>query len=41
MTPLGRVGTPDDVAQLALALLSDAGAYVTGQIVTADGGYTV
>lgn len=36
--PLGRVGRPDDVADVVCALLSDAMRYVTGQALTVDGG---
>ncbi len=36
--PLGRVGVPDDVARVALFLVSDAAAFVTGSIVPVDGG---
>ncbi|MFT3786719.1 MAG: SDR family oxidoreductase [Tepidisphaeraceae bacterium] len=36
--PLGRAGTPEDVAKLVLFLASDAGAYITGQIIRLDGG---
>lgn len=39
--PLGRVGTPDDIAGVALFLMSDASRYVTGQCLTVDGGYSV
>ena len=36
--PLGRFGTPEDVAFTALWLASDEARYVTGQIITVDGG---
>jgi NAD(P)-dependent dehydrogenase (short-subunit alcohol dehydrogenase family) len=38
---LGRFGTPDDIAPLALFLASDEGAYVSGQTIGADGGSTM
>ena len=37
--PLGRLGTPKEVGDLAVFLLSNRAAYVTGEIVFADGGY--
>ncbi len=37
--PLGRAGTTDDVAGLAVFLASDAAAYCSGGIYTVDGGY--
>jgi 3-oxoacyl-[acyl-carrier protein] reductase len=36
--PLGRMGTPEDVANLVCFLASDAAAYITGQTITVDGG---
>lgn len=39
--PLGRVGTPDDIAHQFLYLASDASAFVTGQILRANGGMTM
>lgn len=37
--PLGRAGTPDDVAGLAVFLASDAAAYCSGGVYLVDGGY--
>ena len=36
--PMGRVGTADEVAKVALFLASDLASYVTGQIIGVDGG---
>lgn len=38
-TPLPRVGEVEDVANLALFLLSDAAAWITGQCINVDGGH--
>jgi NAD(P)-dependent dehydrogenase (short-subunit alcohol dehydrogenase family) len=40
-TPLGRVGTPDDVAQSIAFLASDKAAWITGQNLVVDGGWTI
>jgi len=37
-TPLRRAGTPEEIADVAAYLLSDRAAYVTGQVLSADGG---
>ena len=39
--PMGRVGFPDDIKGLALFLASPASAYITGQEITIDGGWTL
>lgn len=36
--PLGRFGRPEDVAELALFLASDAASWLTGQAIVLDGG---
>ena len=39
-TPAGRMGEPDELGPLAVYLLGDASAYVVGQSIVIDGGYT-
>jgi len=39
--PLDMLAEPEDMAGLALLLASDAGAFCTGGVYTADGGYTI
>ncbi len=38
MIPLGRMGTPDEVAKAVLFLLSDAASYITGHCINVNGG---
>jgi NAD(P)-dependent dehydrogenase (short-subunit alcohol dehydrogenase family) len=38
--PLGRAGRPQEIAALVSFLCSDAAAYITGQVLSADGGLT-
>jgi len=40
-TPLGRLTTPQDVADIALFLCSDLAGMIQGQIITVDGGYAI
>lgn len=37
--PIGRLGTPEDIASMALYLASDESSWVTGSVFTIDGGY--
>jgi len=37
-TPLGRLGTAEEIAELALFLASDAGSFITGQAISPNGG---
>lgn len=38
-TPLGRLGQPQDIAHAAAFLLSDNASFITGQVLTVDGGF--
>jgi NAD(P)-dependent dehydrogenase (short-subunit alcohol dehydrogenase family) len=40
-TPMGRLGRPEDLRGLVVYLASDASAFVTGETVVIDGGYTI
>lgn len=40
-TPLGRIGKPEDVANLVKFLTSDKASFITGQRITVDGGLTL
>lgn len=41
IVPLGRVGMPDDIADVILFLASPASRYITGQVIVVDGGLQV
>jgi NAD(P)-dependent dehydrogenase (short-subunit alcohol dehydrogenase family) len=40
-TPMGRIGTPEDIAYAAVYLASDESSFVTGQTLVVDGGWTI
>ncbi len=40
-TPLCRIGQPEEIAELAFFLASDNASFITGQIISADGGFTI
>ena len=40
-TPLGRIGTGEDVAKAALFLAEDSGNFITGQIINVNGGFVI
>lgn len=39
--PLGRLGTPEDIAHMALFLISDQASWITGQAIAVDGGFNI
>ncbi|BCG87048.1 hypothetical protein MesoLj113c_31580 [Mesorhizobium sp. 113-3-9] len=39
VTPLGRFGQPEDIAKVAVFLASDEAAWVSGERITASGGW--
>lgn len=41
VTPMGRLGRPSDVAAMAALLMSDEGNFITGQVISVDGGKTM
>ena len=40
-TPLGRIGAPEDVAGLVSYLASDAASFITGQVISPNGGFLI
>jgi 3-oxoacyl-[acyl-carrier protein] reductase len=39
--PMRRVGAPEDIAKVAVFLASDDSSYITGQVLTVDGGISL
>ena len=39
--PLGRLGEPEDIAHMALFLMSDQASWITGQAIAVDGGFNI
>jgi NAD(P)-dependent dehydrogenase (short-subunit alcohol dehydrogenase family) len=39
--PLGRMGEPEDIAHMALFLISDQASWITGQAIAVDGGFNI
>ena len=40
-TPLGRIGSPDDIARTLLFLAGDGGNFITGQVISPNGGIVI
>ena len=38
-TPVGRLGRPEDIAEIVSFLASDAASFITGQVISSDGGF--
>ena len=41
LTPMGRIGTPEDAARLIAFLCSEDAGWITGQLIVSDGGYSL
>ena len=41
LTPLGRIGQPEDIAEAVSLLLDRRASWITGQVIVVDGGFSV
>ena len=41
MIPLGKMGKPEDIAQVVAFLADESGDYITGQVICVDGGMAI
>ncbi|MGQ9759448.1 MAG: SDR family NAD(P)-dependent oxidoreductase [Candidatus Methanomethylicaceae archaeon] len=41
MIPMGRFGKPEEITSLVVFLASETSSFITGQVIVADGGYTI
>lgn len=40
-TPIGRIGTPEDIAETALFLASPQASFITGEVISVNGGFVI
>lgn len=40
-TPLGRIGTPEDIAETAIFLASPKASFITGEVISVNGGFVI
>ena len=40
-TPLGKIGTPEDIAEIVFSLAADSNQFITGQVISPNGGILI
>ena len=40
-TPIGRIGSPEDIAETALFLASPKASFITGEVISVNGGFVI